>query len=150
MALLVYVDDIVLASNDRHACDEFKSYLHSCFSIKDLGPLKYFLGIKVAPGPKGLFLSQGKYALEIVHECGILVAKPSHFPMKENHKLSLATGPHFEDAGSYRRLIDLAIGSFGSGSDRVRSVRVMFGLANFGFGSGAVRVEFGSGPVRVD
>jgi len=46
--------------------------------------------------------------------------------------------------------LDLAIGSFGSGSDWVRSVRVMFGLANFGFGSGAVRVEFGSGPVRVD
>ena len=48
MALLVYVDDIVLASNDHHACNEFKSYLHSCFSIKDLGPLKYFLGIEVA------------------------------------------------------------------------------------------------------
>jgi len=37
--------------------------------------------------------------------------------------------------------LDLAIGSFGSGSDRVRSVWVMFGLANFGFGSGAVRVD---------
>lgn len=46
--------------------------------------------------------------------------------------------------------LDLVNRSFGSGSDRVRSVRVMFGLANFGFGSGAVRVEFGSGPVRVD
>ena len=46
--------------------------------------------------------------------------------------------------------IDLAIGSFGSGSDRVRSVRVIFGLANVDLGSGAVRVEFGSGPVWVD
>jgi len=43
MALLVYFDDIVLAGNDAHACDEFKNYLHSYFSIKDLGPLKYFL-----------------------------------------------------------------------------------------------------------
>ena len=48
MALLVYVDEIVLVSNDRHACDEFKSYLHSFFSINDLGTLKYFLGIEVA------------------------------------------------------------------------------------------------------
>jgi len=58
VALLVYVDDIVLASNDSHACNEFKRYHHSCFSIKDLVSLKYFLGIEVACGPKGLFLSQ--------------------------------------------------------------------------------------------
>ena len=58
MALLVYVDDIVLASNDSEASTDFKAYLHSYFSIKDLGPLKYFLGIEVACGPKGLFLSQ--------------------------------------------------------------------------------------------
>jgi len=48
MALLVYVDDIVLAGNDTHACRAFKNYLNTCFSIKDLGPLKYFLGIEVA------------------------------------------------------------------------------------------------------
>ena len=41
--------------------------------------------------------------------------------------------------------VDLANGSFGSGSDRVKSVRFMFGLANVGFGSGAVQVKFDSG-----
>lgn len=40
MALLVYVDDIVLASNNAHASAMFKDYLNTCFSIKDLGPLK--------------------------------------------------------------------------------------------------------------
>ena len=105
MALLVYVDDIVLAENDTSACNEFKAYLHDCFSIKDLGPLKYFLGIEVARGPTGLFLGQRKYTLEIVDECGLLGAKPSEFPMDENHKLALATGPLLEDAGRYRRLV---------------------------------------------
>ena len=57
MAVLVYVDDIILAGNDSHACAKFKAYLDACFSIKDLGSLKYFLGIEVARGPKGLFLS---------------------------------------------------------------------------------------------
>jgi len=57
MALLVYVDDIMLARNDYHACDEFKSYLQSCFTTKDVDPLKYFLGIEVARGPKGFFFS---------------------------------------------------------------------------------------------
>jgi len=90
----VYVDDIVLASNDSHASNEFKTYLHTCFSIKDLGPLKYFLGIEVAHAPRGLFLSQHKCALEIVDECGLLGAKPSDTPIEENHKLALTSGSH--------------------------------------------------------
>jgi len=47
MALLVYVDDLVLISNERELCAQFKVYLNNCFCIKDLGPLKYFLGIEV-------------------------------------------------------------------------------------------------------
>jgi len=105
LALLVYVDDIILAGNDAKACTEFKSYLHTCFSIKDLGPLKYFLGIEVARGPQGLFLSQRKYTLDIIHECGLLGAKPTEFPIEENHKLALANGHLFKDAAQYRRLV---------------------------------------------
>jgi len=109
MALLVYADDIVLAGNDANACSEFKSYLHTCFSIKDLDLLKHFLGILVACGPKGLFLSQWKYALEIVDECGLLGSKPSEFPMEVNHKLALAIGPHLEDVGCYCHLVGCLI-----------------------------------------
>jgi len=87
MALLVYVDDIVLASNNVEACKDFKTYLHACFSIKDLGPLKYFLVIEVARGPQGLFLCQRKFTLEIINERGLLRAKPIEFPIEENHKL---------------------------------------------------------------
>ena len=47
MALLEYIDDIVIAVNDAKACDSFNAYLNACFSIKDLGPLKYFIGIEV-------------------------------------------------------------------------------------------------------
>ena len=64
MELLVYVDDIILARNDSQACQKFKDYLHQYFSIKDLGPLKYFLGIEAARGSKGTFLCQCKYALD--------------------------------------------------------------------------------------
>ena len=54
--LLVYVDDIVLARNHFQAYADFKVYLNNCFRSKDLGPLKYFLIIEVACGPRGLFL----------------------------------------------------------------------------------------------
>jgi len=53
MALLVYVNDLVLTGNNREVCSKFKQYLNNCFKIKDLGPLKYFLGIEVARGPQG-------------------------------------------------------------------------------------------------
>ena len=45
MAIVVYVDDLILTGNDPDLCASFKKYLHECFSIKDLGTLKYFLGI---------------------------------------------------------------------------------------------------------
>jgi len=102
LALLVYIDDIILAGNISQACQDFKAYLHNCFRIKDLGPLKYFLGIEVARGTQGLFLSQRKYTLEIADECDLLGSKPVDFPVEENHKLALATGYYLNDP---RRLI---------------------------------------------
>ena len=105
MAILVYVDDIVLAGKDTSACSKFKEYFHAYFSIKDLGSLKYFLGLEVAHGPKGLFLSQRKYALKIIDECGLLGTKPSASPTEENHKLTLATVPVLDDAARYCRVV---------------------------------------------
>ena len=103
MALLIYVDDLVLTGNDDDLCAKFKVYLHT--HIKDLGPLKYFLGIEVARSKTGLFLCQRKYALEIVEECGLLGAKPTDFPMETNHKLGLASGRFLADPTQYRRMV---------------------------------------------
>ena len=105
LALLIYVDDLVLAGNRPEHCHQFKSYLQQCFKLKDLGALKYFIGIEVARSPKGLFLCQPKYTLDILTETGMLGAKTSSFPMEQNHKLSADTGNLLEDASQYRRLI---------------------------------------------
>ena len=48
IVILVYVDDILVASNNLEAVSEFKQFLHDRFRLKDLGPLKYFLGLEVA------------------------------------------------------------------------------------------------------
>lgn len=56
MELLVHVDDIVLASNYGQVSNEFKIYLNACVSIKDLGPLTYFLNTEVTWGLDGMFL----------------------------------------------------------------------------------------------
>ena len=67
--------------------------------------MKYFLGLEVARSPKGLFVWQRKYALEIVDECGMLGSKPVAFPMETNHKLALATGKRLSNPKQYHRLV---------------------------------------------
>jgi len=69
-----------------------QSLFDTCFDIKDLGPLKYFLGIKVPRGPCGLFLCQRKYALKSVDECGMLGSKLIAFPMVEKSQICFSIG----------------------------------------------------------
>jgi hypothetical protein len=80
-------------------------FLNGVFSLKDLGPLKYFLGIKVAHSNKGISISQCKYALEILEDSGVLGVKPVLFPMDSNFKLSQGDGELLDDPSSGRRLI---------------------------------------------
>ncbi|CAL1357037.1 unnamed protein product [Linum trigynum] len=107
VAALIYVDDVVLTGNDDAFISRVKSFLDDMFSIKDLGPLKYFLGIEVARSPAGIILSQRKYTLDILHDAGVAGARPSSFPMEQNHTLT-RPGPASDevvDASSYRRLV---------------------------------------------
>ena len=64
--LIVYVDDMVVTRNDPKERKALQGYLFIKFEIKDLGYLKYFLGIKVSKSKKGIFLSQRKYALDLL------------------------------------------------------------------------------------
>ncbi|RVX03863.1 Retrovirus-related Pol polyprotein from transposon RE2 [Vitis vinifera] len=103
--VLVYVDDLIISGNDSAALKTFKAYLSDCFKMKDLGVLKYFLGIEVARSSAGLFLCQRKYTLDIVSEAGLLGAKPCGFPIEHNHRLGLANRELLSNPESYRRLV---------------------------------------------
>ncbi|KAM2129542.1 hypothetical protein ACFX1R_009206 [Malus domestica] len=103
-ALLIYVDDILITGNDSSTIDALKQFLNGRFKIKDLGDLKYFLGIEVSRSKKGIFISQRKYALEILKDGGLLGARPVDFPMEQNLKLS-NNGAILKDPAKYRRLV---------------------------------------------
>lgn len=85
--LIVYVDDIILTGDDSEEIIKLKRLLASEFEIKDLGTLRYFLGMEVARSKAGIVISQRKYILDLLTETGMLGCKPAETPMDPNLKL---------------------------------------------------------------
>ncbi|KAJ0469227.1 putative RNA-directed DNA polymerase [Helianthus annuus] len=105
VAILIYVDDVIITGNHLSKIDSTKKHLSTVFSIKDLGPLKYFLGIEVAKTSDGLVLSQRKYTIDILQDCGLLSSRPSSFPMEQNAKIDDFPASPRTDATQYQRII---------------------------------------------
>ncbi|BBH05273.1 ABC-2 type transporter family protein [Prunus dulcis] len=74
-ALIIYVDDMIITGNDKQEISQLQDYLATEFEMKDLGGLKYFLGIEVARSQQGIFLSQRKYVLDLLTDTGMLDCK---------------------------------------------------------------------------
>ena len=100
--LLVYVDDILIASNNVTIVDDFKKFLDNKFKLKDLGILKYFLGLEVARNTKGISLCQRKYTIKVLSDAGFLASKPVYTPMKQFAKFSSSNS---SDLSMNRRLV---------------------------------------------
>ncbi|RVW79915.1 Retrovirus-related Pol polyprotein from transposon RE1 [Vitis vinifera] len=77
--LVVYVDDIVITGSDQNGIQNLKQHLFTHFQTKDLGKLKYFLGIEIAQSSSGVVLSQRKYALDILEETGEPLGDPGRY-----------------------------------------------------------------------
>ncbi|WOH15705.1 hypothetical protein DCAR_0935248 [Daucus carota subsp. sativus] len=106
VAVLVYVDDILVTGNDLKLINTVKAHLAKHFLIKDLGPLHYFLGIEAARSSAGIFLNQRKYTLDIIKDLKFENAKPSLIPMEQHHTLlSNTTSPLLDNITSYRQLV---------------------------------------------
>lgn len=85
--LIVYVDDMIITGDDSEEIAKLQKQLATEFEMKNLGGLKYFLGIEVARSKKGIFLSQRKYILDLLSEVGLLDCKPVDTPIVQNHQL---------------------------------------------------------------
>ena len=93
------MDDIVIMGNDQDGIQRLKQYLFSHFQTKDLGKLKYFLGIEIAQSKSDVVMNQRKYALEILEEIGMLDCKLVDTPMDMNVNLVPGQGEPLRDLG---------------------------------------------------
>uniref|UniRef100_A0A2N9FCJ0 Reverse transcriptase Ty1/copia-type domain-containing protein n=1 Tax=Fagus sylvatica TaxID=28930 RepID=A0A2N9FCJ0_FAGSY len=88
-------------SSDK-AIDTLLSDLKTDFAVKQLGPLKFFLGIEVINTPIGVLLSQQRYITDILSHTKILEAKPVSTPMASSTNLSTYEGKPFPDNTLFR------------------------------------------------
>ncbi|KAK4271170.1 hypothetical protein QN277_019902 [Acacia crassicarpa] len=103
--LIVYVDDMVLTGDDLEEMKSLEKKLAAKFDMKDLGQLRYFLGIEVARSKEGIFLSQRKYILDLSSETSMLACKPSKTPMEVNHSLGIYPDQIETEKTRYQRLV---------------------------------------------
>ncbi|GJV33707.1 putative reverse transcriptase domain-containing protein [Tanacetum coccineum] len=101
--LLLYVDDIILTASSTTLLQQLIDSLHREFDMTDLGALNYFLGISVVRHSTGLFLSQRKYALQLLERAHMVNCNPSRTPVDTESKLG-PNGVPVQDPTMYRSL----------------------------------------------
>lgn len=72
LCILVYISDVLVCVPSQHIIDELKGFFHHTFTIKDLGPIRYILGMDIARCSSGVSLNQRKYVLDIVYSAGLI------------------------------------------------------------------------------
>ena len=82
--IVVYVDDIILTGDDVSEMNRLKTSISSTFEIKDLGTLRYFLGMEVARSKKWIVVSRRKYVLDLLKETGMSGCRPANTPIDPN------------------------------------------------------------------
>ena len=102
----IYVDDIIFGSKDKLLCEDFANLMKNKFEMSMMGKLNYFLGLQVKQLDDGIFISQAKYAKEMLTKFGI---KPEEnatkIPMSIGTKMTYTESDKSVDEHKYRKLI---------------------------------------------
>ncbi|KAL2236118.1 UNVERIFIED_CONTAM: Retrovirus-related Pol polyprotein from transposon RE1 [Sesamum indicum] len=101
MALLVYVNDILLTSHSLSGIQEVKDYLYDLFTIKNIGNARNFLGLEITRNMNGQYVSQTKYVINVICDIGLTQAKSASTPLPQGLKLRSKTDKLLLNPDSY-------------------------------------------------
>ncbi|GJV50852.1 copia protein [Tanacetum coccineum] len=101
----VYVDDIIFGSTKKELNTEFEKLMHDKFQMSSMGELSFFLGLQVQQKSDGIFLSQDKYAAEILKKFNFVSVKTASTPMEPNKALIKDEEAEEVDVHLYRSMI---------------------------------------------
>ena len=104
LIIVLYVDDLIL-TGDELLILSCKDDLAKEFEMKDLGLLHYFMGLEIWQRSDGMFVSQGKYAREILEKFNMHGCKPVDTPLPGGWRKEDATSAEVVDATVYRQLV---------------------------------------------
>ncbi len=105
VVIVIYVDDLIIIGDSDADISDLKKLLKQKFEMKDLGELRYILGIEVIRSLKGIWLLQRQYALNKLFEYGMIGCKPISIPLEQNVKLSADEGNLMEDTTMYKHIV---------------------------------------------
>ncbi|GKD08669.1 retrovirus-related pol polyprotein from transposon TNT 1-94, partial [Tanacetum coccineum] len=101
----VYVDDIIFGSTHPRYTQLFSNLMKSCFEMSMMGEMMFFLGLQVNQSPRGIFINQSNYVLEILKKYGMETCNPVGTPMEIKDKLDLDQNGSPVDAMKYHSMI---------------------------------------------
>ena len=101
----IYVDDIIFGATKHFLCEEFASSMSREFEMSLMSELSFILGLQIKQSNSGIFISQGKYARELVKRFRMESVKESFVPMAHNAKLDLDENGKKVDERLYRGMI---------------------------------------------
>ena len=103
--LLLYVDDMIITGDDLSGIQELKDFLLQQFEMKDLGHLTYFLGFEITHSTNGLYITQAKYASDLLSRAGLTDSKTIDTPVELNAHLTPSGGKPLSNPSLYKRLV---------------------------------------------
>jgi len=105
LILCLYVDDLIFTGNDNAMFEEFKKSMKTEFDMTDLGRMKYFLGIEVLQKADGIFITQRKYAQEILERFNMAQCNSVHNPVVPGFKLTKDEEGVAADSTVYKQIV---------------------------------------------
>ena len=96
---------MIITGNDSADIRSLQHFLNQHFEMKYLGTLSYFLGFEVTSSSDGYYLSQSKYASDLLSKAGIINNKTVSTPLEYNAKLTPLDGEPISETTRYRLLV---------------------------------------------